>query len=144
MSGVLASFVTDASKQFQRDPADMTYRLLLEIYDRQINASLPRTIDTDAISKLDPGDSEHAFICNALLYSSLGLCTIAASLALAAKLWVISYGERAFSASLTPYKRAMKRQEAYSGVLAWKLEAAIQSLPLILLIALVVFGFYVQ
>jgi len=64
-------------------------------------------------------------------------------LALAAKLWVISYGERA-SSSGTPHDRAKKRQEAYSGVLVWKMGAAIQSIPLIVLIALVVFGFFVQ
>ncbi|KIK02786.1 hypothetical protein K443DRAFT_5912 [Laccaria amethystina LaAM-08-1] len=145
---VLTSFVIDTSQRFQPNPADITNQLLIGIYDQLVaqasntSSSLTR-IDTVAIFKLDTGDYNHAFLCNALLYSSLGLCTVAAALALAAKLWVISYGERASSGG-TPYERAKKRQEAYSGVLVWKMGAAIQSLPLILLIALVVFVFFVH
>jgi hypothetical protein len=145
---VLTSFVIDTSQQFQPNPANITNQLLIGIYDQLVaqasntSSSLTR-IDTVAILNLDKDDYHHASICNALLYCSLGLCTVAAALALAAKLWVISYGERAFSGG-TPYERAKKRQEAYSGVLVWKMGAAIQSLPLILLIALVVFGFFVQ
>jgi len=64
-------------------------------------------------------------------------------LALAAKLWVTSYSER-ISSGETPHQRAMARQKAYSGVLVWRMGAMIQSLPLILLIALIAFGFFVQ
>ncbi|EDR00377.1 uncharacterized protein LACBIDRAFT_334197 [Laccaria bicolor S238N-H82] len=146
---VLASFVIDTSQQFKPDPSDITNKLLIAIYDQLVaqatgtNISLP--LDTVAIWKVDQADYDHAFLCNALLYSSLGLCTIAAALALAAKLWVVSYdGKRFASSCRTPYERAKKRQEAYSGVLVWKMETAIQSLYLILLIALVVFGFFVH
>jgi Family of unknown function (DUF6535) len=143
---VLASLVIDTTQQFRPDPADITNKLLIAIYDQLVaqanNASHPR-IDTDAILQLDKSDYDHAFLCNALLYSSLGLCSVAGVLALAAKLWVISYGERASSGG-TPYDRAKNRQKAYSGVLVWKMGAVIHSIPLILLIALVVFGFFVQ
>ena len=143
---VLTSFVIDTSQQFQPDPAVITNKLLIAIYDQLIaqanNTSLPR-IETDDIFQLNKIDYSHAFICNALLYSSLALCSVAAVLALAAKLWVISYGERTSSGG-TPYERAIHRQAAYSGVLVWKMEGMIQLIPLILLIALVVFGYFVQ
>jgi len=144
---VLASFIIDTSQQLQSDPVDVTNKLIIAIYDQLVaqannNTSLTR-INIDDISKLDKSDYKHAVLCNALLYSSLGLCSVAALLALAAKLWVTSYGQR-ISSGETPHERAMARQKAYSGVLVWRMGAVIQSLPLILLIALVVFGFFVQ
>ena len=145
---VLASLVIDTTRQFRPDQAELTNKLLLAIYDQlvqvaQANNTIVPRIETEHIFELDEADSSHAFLCNALLYSSLGLCSVAAAVALAAKLWVISYGERV-SSSGTYYERATNRQKAYSGLLVWKMEAAIHSIPLILLIALVVFGFFVQ
>ena len=143
---VLTSFVIDTSQQFEPNPAVITNKLLIAIYDQLVaqanNTSLPR-INIDAILELDKSDYNHAFTCNALLYGSLALCSVAAVLALAAKLWVISYGERT-SAGGTPYERAINRQAAYSSVLVWKMGGMIHSIPLILLIALVVFGYFVQ
>jgi Family of unknown function (DUF6535) len=64
---------------------------------------------------------------------------------LVAKLWLVSYTHDAFSAG-SPYERAMKRQEVYNGILAWRMGAVINALPLavILLIALIMFMFAVQ
>ena len=146
MIAVLASFITDTSQQLQPNQANVTNQLLVGIYDQlvaQANNAPLAPINITTILKLDDSDRDHAVLCYALLYSSLGLCSVAAVLALAAKLWVTSYGERAFSGE-TPYQRAIKRQRAYSGVLVWRMGAVIQSLPLILLIALVAFGFFVQ
>ena len=64
-------------------------------------------------------------------------------MALAAKLWLVSYTHDAFSVG-SSYERAMKRQEVYNGILAWRMGAVINSLPVILLIALIMFGFAVQ
>jgi hypothetical protein len=144
---VLASFVIDTSQQLKPDPADVTHKLLIAIYDQlaaQANNTSIAPVDTHKIlTHLDPKDLHHAILCNALLYSSLGLCSVAAVLALAAKLWVTSYGERVSSGE-TLHEKAKARQKAYSGVVVWRMRAVIQSLPLILLIALVVFGFFVQ
>jgi uncharacterized protein DUF6535 len=63
-------------------------------------------------------------------------------IALVAKLWLVSYSRQAFSVG-SPYDRAMKRQEAYSGVREWNMGGVINMLPVILLIALYLFGFYV-
>ena len=63
-------------------------------------------------------------------------------ISLAAKLWLVSYNHQAFSVG-SPYERAMKRQEAYNGVLVWNLRGVINILPVILLIALLLFDIYV-
>ena len=59
-----------------------------------------------------------------------------------AKLWLVSYSRQAFSVG-SPYDRAMKRQEAYNGLLVWNIGGVINVLPVILLIALYLFGFYI-
>ena len=77
-----------------------------------------------------------------LLYSSLSLSITVSVIALAAKLWLVSYSRQAFSVG-SPYDRAMKRQEAYNGVLLWKMGGVINMLAIMLLIAVYLFGFYV-
>ena len=52
-----------------------------------------------------------------------------------AKLWLVSYSHQVFSFG-SPYERAMRRQEAYNGVLAWNLNAIINALPIIIIISL--------
>jgi Family of unknown function (DUF6535) len=64
--------------------------------------------------------------------------------ALVAKLWLVDYRHRAFDSVGSPYERAIRRQEAYNGVLAWKMGAMIHALPVMLLVALIMFGFFLQ
>ena len=90
----------------------------------------PNLVDAGAITQ------------NALLYTSLSLCITVSMISLAAKLWLVSYNHQAFSVG-SPYERAMKRQEAYNGVLVWNLRGVINILPVILLIALLLFDIYV-
>ena len=90
----------------------------------------PNLVDAGAITQ------------NALLYTSLSLCITVSMISLAAKLWLVSYNHQAFSVG-SPYERAMKRQEAYNGILVWNLRGVINILPVILLIALLLFDIYV-
>ena len=62
-------------------------------------------------------------------------------IAVVAKLWLVSYSHQVFSVG-SPYDRGMRRQEAYNGVLVWNMGGVINMLPVILLIALYLFGFY--
>ena len=87
-------------------------------------------------------DYDSAVVQNALLYTSLSLSIIVSVIALMAKLWLVSYSRQAFSVG-SPYDRAMKRQEAYNGLLVWNLGGVINMLPVILLIALYLFGVYI-
>ena len=81
---------------------------------------------------------------NSLLYPSLALAIIASLLGTFAKLWLIRYSQRVTSFSGTPYERAIRRQETYDGVVAWRLKEIIESLPLLLCIAVVLFSLYIQ
>ena len=63
-------------------------------------------------------------------------------ISLVSKLWLVNYNHQAFSVG-SPYERAMKRQEAYNGVLVWNLRGVINTLPVILLISLLLFEIYV-
>lgn len=142
----MTSFVINTSTQLQRNPADITNDLLVAIYTQLAaqsdNVSIP-LVDTNAYFDQNKTDYEYALSCSVLLYSSLSLSIVVSVIALAAKLWLVSYTHDAFSAG-SPYERAMKRQEVYNGIIVWRLGAVINTLPVILLIALIMFGFFVQ
>jgi hypothetical protein len=105
------------------------------------NTSIP-PVDPRSYFIQPKADYDLAVVQNAFLYVSLSLSIIVSVIALVAKLWLVSYSRQAFSVG-SPYDRAMKRQEAYNGVLVWNLEGVINMLPIILLIALYLFGLYV-
>ena len=115
------------------------------IYDQLVaqsnNTSIP-PVDPKSYFNQSKANYDDAVIQNALLYTCLSLSVIVSVIALMAKLWLVSYSRQAFSVG-SPYDRAMKRQEAYNGVLVWNLGGVINMLPVILLIALYLFGFYV-
>jgi len=143
---VLTAFVVGTAQQFQPDPATISNHLLVAIYNNQLaflqNNSTLDIIDTVALFQQDPADRRKAVFYNALLFGDLALSVIVSMIALFAKLWVISYNGQVNSSG-SPYERAMKRQEAYGGVLAWRLGPIIDSLPFLLLIAVFTFGIYI-
>ena len=105
------------------------------------NISIP-PVDPTSYFNQSQADYDAAFTQNILLYISLSLSIIVSVIALSAKLWLVGYSRQAFSVG-SPYDRAMRRQEAYNGVLVWNMEGVINMLPVILLVALYLFGFYV-
>ncbi|KAF8801147.1 hypothetical protein BYT27DRAFT_7115509 [Phlegmacium glaucopus] len=144
---VLTSFVIEAAKKFTRDPADISNDLLSAIYTQlaaQSNNISIQIIDPKSFSTRSKMDNRRAVRCNALLYSAVALSTVVSVIALAAKLWLVSYSHRTSESVGSHYERAMKRQEAYNGVLAWKMRAVIDMMPLILLVAVIMFGFFVH
>ena len=119
--------------QFKRNPAEISNDLLFEIYNNQKNSSL---------ESLNRGDFFDHVVYNALLYADLALSIVVSMIALFAKIWVINYRDQVNSSG-SPYKRALERQEAYNGVLAWRMIQIIDSLPFLLLIAVFMLGVYV-
>ena len=99
----------------------------------------------DPASYFDQSDDDYykAVVQNALLYTSLSLSVLVSVIALVAKLWLVGYSHQVSSVG-SFYERAMKRQEAYNGVRVWNLGGVINMLPVILLIALYLFGIYVS
>ncbi|KAF8811280.1 hypothetical protein BYT27DRAFT_7134298 [Phlegmacium glaucopus] len=143
----LTSFVIETAKQFQRDPADISNDILGAIYDQlaaQSNHTSTTYKDPKSFSTQNHNDYKRAVSSNALLYVALALSIVVSVIALAAKLWLVNYSYRTLDLVGSPYERAMKRQETYKGVRAWKMGAVINTMPLILLVALVMFGFFVH
>ncbi|KAF8811283.1 hypothetical protein BYT27DRAFT_6462320 [Phlegmacium glaucopus] len=145
---VLTSFVIETSKNFTRDPADISNDILVTMYKLQVAQASDNTSfnppDPNTFFTQNEADYNRAVLCNALLFSALALSTVVSVIALAAKLWLVSYSHRAFESVGSHHERAMKRQEAYNGVLAWRMGAVINLMPLILLVALIMFGFFVH
>ena len=146
MISVLTSFIARTTTQlgFTRNPADITNDLLVAIYNQQVaqstnNISIP-PVNPRSYFNQSQVEYDAAVTQNSLLYISLSLSIIASLIALAAKLWLVSYSRQVFSVG-SPYDRAMKRQESYNGVLVWKMDGVINMLPVILFIALYLFGF---
>jgi hypothetical protein len=92
---------------------------------------------------MDPSQQWSAVYSNSLLYPSLAISIITALLASSAKMWLLRYSRRVASAG-TPYERAIRRQETYDGALAWKLKEIIESLPILISMAVTLFGLYIQ
>ena len=99
-------------------------------------------VDPKSYFNQSEADYDIAVYHNALLYTGLSLSLIVSVIALVAKLWMVSYSRQAFSVG-SPYDRAMKRQEAYNGLLVWNIGGVINMLPVILLIALYLFWLYI-
>jgi hypothetical protein len=131
--------------QIQRNPADITNDLLIAIYSQlqalSNNTSIP-PVDPRSYFPQHIDSYDDAVIQNALLYISLAFSIIVSVIALMAKLWLVNYSRQASSVG-SPYDRAMKRQKAYNGALVWNLGGVINMLPVILLIALYLFGIYI-
>ena len=143
---VLSSFILKTLTQFQRNPANITNDLLVAIYDQLAaqsnNTSIP-SVDPRSYFNQSKADYNATVIQSGLLYTSLSLSIVVAVMALLAKQWLVNYSSQVFSVG-SPYDRAMKRQEAYNGALAWNLRGLINMLPFILIIILYLFGYYVQ
>jgi Family of unknown function (DUF6535) len=145
----LTPFITGNSNPFKVDPPTLTNNLLVAIYNQlavQYNHTTikPFDFDTSNVFDLEPNELKQAIITNALLYIALAISTVVSMVALAAKLWLVNYSRRTIETVGSHYERAIRRQEAYNGVIEWKMVAVINTLPLMLLVALVMFGFFIQ
>ena len=78
-----------------------------------------------------------------LLYVSLALSIIVSFLATASKMWLLRYSQRVASPG-TPYERAIRCQETYDGAVTWRLKEIIESLLLLITVAVVMFALYIQ
>ena len=115
--------------------------MYIQMIAQSNNTSIPPA-DPNSFFQQSKSDHDAAVIQNAILYTSLSLCIIVSVISLVSKLWLVNYNHQAFSVG-SPYERAMKRQEAYNGVLVWNLRGVINTLPVILLISLLLFEIYV-
>jgi len=139
---VLTAFIIETEKQFSVDPAETTDQILVNISQQLFNSSTPAAhiqVDPPPV----PLDISKVIFSNTLLFVSLAISIGIAMLSMAAKLWLIRYMSLNRKGG-SPYDRAMRRQEAFSGIEAWKLHRAIDSLPLWTLLAVLLFGIFIH
>ena len=115
--------------------------ILIAIYNRTMNATTP--LDFGQFLSLDDSSRRANELQNWLLYTSLVLSIVVAVLAMATKVWVVGYS-RAVATSGLPRERAKKRQEAYDGSREWALGKCIDGMPILAIIAVALFGFFLQ
>ncbi|KDR84283.1 hypothetical protein GALMADRAFT_237028 [Galerina marginata CBS 339.88] len=139
---ILTAFIIDTSKNFQRDPGDITNDLLVAIYTQLTNNSAP-VVDPQSFFNVDTEQFNSAIFQNSLLFASLAISILISVLASLTKLWLLRYS-RKVSAPGPPYKRAMRRHEAFRGIWAWKLHNIVESLPVMVTLAVILFGIFIH
>jgi len=82
-------------------------------------------------------------VSNTLLFVALAISVVTAMTTVAATLWLIPYTSRVGLPG-SPHDRALRRQEAYSGVKTWKMHWVVDSLPLLTLMAVFLSGLVIQ
>ena len=140
LGGALTAFIIQTTSRFRPDPQDVTNRLLIAIYDHKMNPSIP--VDLEKLLKLDDSKIKWVVFQSTLLYTSLAISVAVAAVAMVAKLWIIRY-KHEVTASGPPRLRARRRQEVYDGAIAWRLDKCIEALPVMALIAVVLFALFI-
>jgi len=115
--------------------------ILIAIYNRTMNDTAP--LDFGQFLSLDDSSRRTNELQNWLLYTSLVLCIVVAVLAMATKMWVVNYSRVVATTEGLPHERAKKRQQAYDGSVEWALGECIDSMPIIAIIAVGLFGFFI-
>ncbi|KAK6978060.1 hypothetical protein R3P38DRAFT_3411301, partial [Favolaschia claudopus] len=131
-SAVSSAFIIQIQTQFQPDsngPIQITLALL-----NQNGSSIPSQLSTDS----NTAPSTLVVISQCLLYVSLFSTLMAALLAVLGKQWLLHYdsvGQRG-----TIIERGMDRQRKFDGIKQWNFELVMQSFPLLLQLALLLFA----
>ena len=85
------------------------------------------------------GPNHDVVICQTVLYTSLGISLLAAFLAMLGKQWLNRFGKAKVRGSEIDESR--NRQRKLSGMVSWKFDLVMESLPLMLQSALLLLGY---
>ena len=129
-STVSSAFIVDIYKQLQPDLNDQTAALLRALL-LTLNHSTTETETTVPTIQKDPPNK--IVIVNCLLYASLLISLLAALVAMLGKQWLNQYLRHAGGSMI---ERCGDRQQKFNGLQRWRFDLIIQTLPLMLQIAL--------
>jgi hypothetical protein len=79
-----------------------------------------------------------------LLYISFGISVAEAAFALIINVWLTRYQHSLTGMGPTIHDRIRKRYEAYTGLMDWRLPMLIESLPMMALVALLLFAVFIR
>ncbi|KIM23507.1 hypothetical protein M408DRAFT_262720 [Serendipita vermifera MAFF 305830] len=132
-AAVLTAFIIESKKMLEQDQTELLVSVTIFGINNMGNASNlpfvpPTFVPTSA-----------AISINCLLFSSLGTSLVAALAAVVSLQWVADYDAAITRGGSTPEDRAKRRQFRFAGVVNWKMEGIIASLPLLLYFSVALF-----
>ena len=127
---------------FQRSPGDETNNILIAIYDHTMNASTP--IDLQRYITWDKTFDWMVTSSVFYLYISLAISITVAAFALIVSVWLIRYQRSITGAGPTIHDRIRQRHENFMGLMEWGLPSMIEILPMVALVALVLFANFIR
>ena len=134
-SAVTSAFIIDVQSQLQPDTGDETAALLRVLIYKIDNT----TFGNDAPSLPQWTGPLRAIVqVQAILYASLAATLLSAFLAMLGKQWLTRYASTDMRG--TAIERSQNRQRKLDGIVAWYFDYVMQSLPLMLQIALLLLG----
>lgn len=135
-SAVTSGFVLNIQNAIQPDPNEETAALL-----RVLIYKVDNTTFGGQVPPLQAwnGPDRDIVICQTVLYTSLGISLLAAFLAMLGKQWLNRFGKVKVRGSEIDESR--NRQRKLSGMVSWRFDLVMESLPLMLQSALLLLGY---
>jgi len=107
-----------------------------------MNASTP--IDLQRYITWNENLDRTVFSSVFLLYISLAISISEASFALIISIWLTRYQRSLTRTGPTIHERIRQRHEAYAGLMEWRLPILVEILPIVALLALVLFAHFIR
>ena len=130
-SAVSSSFVIDVQTKLESDPNDLTAAYLRAILLTLNNSAIPGELPTPPAPWSGP--AQEIVVVTNLLYASLSLSLLAAFVAMLGKQWLNRYLRDTGGSNA---ERCGDRQRKRNGIEKWPFEMFVESLPIMLQIAL--------
>ena len=133
-SAVSSAFIIDVQSNLQPDPNEMTAAYLRILIHNMNNTLFP---DADPSSVTWTGPPPEIVTVQSLLYGSLATSLFAAFIAMLGKQWVTRYLRKQGGSAV---EKSRDRQRKLDGFKKWHFQLAIESLPVMLQLALLLLG----
>ena len=134
-SAVAATFITQVDSQLQPDPNDETHALLRILIHKIDNTTFGNEVPALPNWTGPPRSVVHV---QAILFASLAVSLFSAFLAMLGKQWLNRYDSTDMRGTVV--ERSQNRQRKLDGIVAWYFDNVMESLPLMLQAALLLFG----
>ena len=135
-SAVTSGFILNLEGSLQSDPNEETAALLRVLIYKMDNTTFGGQVPPLQVWN---GPDPNIVACQAVLYASLGISLLAAFLAMLGKQWLTRFGKAKVRGSEIDESR--NRQRKLSGMVSWKFDLVMESLPLMLQSALLLLGY---
>ena len=135
-STVTSAFIISIQPQLQPDTGEETVALLRVLIYKTDNTTFGK--DVPALPQQWTGPPHAIVQVQALLYASLATTLFSAFLAMLGKQWLNRYASTDMRG--TAIERSQNRQRKLDGIVTWYFDHVMESLPLMLQIALLLLG----